>query len=187
MKQIAQYKLNFESPWLIFSGVLMGLSFFMQAVYFLGIVKLQGLDFFMLAFHLVGPMALEFIWLLCLRGFKLNVAVVYGALGILILSLLLAQSLFFGTLWQIGFAAASLLLGSVTLILITGGFFPYKLLGFLVFAGILAFRFFVFDYSAYITPGDWAGLVLEAPALCMLGAVTAFFCGITGTRKEEPT
>lgn len=184
MRQIAQYKLNFDSAWLIFSGVLMGLSFFAQAVYFLGIVKLQGLDIFMLCLHLVAPMSLEFIWLLFLRGFKMPVAVVYGVLGILMLSLMLVQSVFYGSLWQLVSCTISLVIGSLALILITGGFFPYKLFGFLIFAGILAVRFLVFDWQIYVLPGDWAGLVLEAPALCMLTALTCFFCGITGVRKE---
>lgn len=184
MKQIAQYKLNFDSAWMTFSGVLMGVSFFMQAVYFLGIVKLQGLDLPMLVLHLIGPMSLEFAWLVLLRGFKLNAAGVYGLLGILVLSLLLAQSVIYGTLWQIVTSFLILIIGSVTLIFITGGFFPYKLFGFLLFAGILCIRFFVFDWNIYIVPKDWAGLVLEAPALCMLGAVTSFFCGITGVRKQ---
>ncbi len=184
MKQIAQYKLNFDSAWMTFSGVLMGVSFFMQAVYFLGIIKLQGLDLPMLALHLIAPMSLEFSWLVLLRGFKLNAPGVYGILGILVLILLLLQSIFFGSIWQIVAAAFYLLIGGVTLIFITGGFFPYKLFGFLVFAGILSFQFFVFDWDAYVLTRNWAGLVLEAPMLCMITAVTCFFCGISGKRKK---
>lgn len=184
MKRIARYKLNFDSRWMTVSGVLMGVSFFMQAVYFLGINKLQGLDLPMLVLHLIAPMALEFFWLVLLRGTKLNAAGVYGILGTLMLMLFFVQACVYGGSWDIVSTALYLLVGGAALIFITGGFFPYKLIGFLAFIGILCIRFFVFDWDLYIVPQDWAGLVLEGPTLCMMGAVTCFFCGITGVRKQ---
>lgn len=184
MKRIAQYKLNFDSNWMTVSGVLMGVCFFAQSVYFLGIIKLQGLDLAMLALHLIAPMALEFSWLVLLRGTKLNAAGVYGILGTFMLILFLLQACVYGNTWDIVSTSLYLLFGGAALIFITGGFFPYKLIGMAALAIIMSVRFFVFDWSYYIEPGNWAGLVLEAPVLCMMLAVFCFFGGITGVRKE---
>jgi len=182
LKRIARYKLDFDSNWMTVSGVLMGVCFFAQSVYFLGIIKLQGLDFPMLMLHLIAPMALEFSWLVLLRGTKLNAAGVYGILGTFMLIWLLVLACIYGTTWDIVSTSLYLLFGGAALIFITGGFFPYKLIGMAVMAIILAVRFFVFDWNYYIEPFDFAGLVLEAPALCMLLAVFCFLGGITGVR-----
>lgn len=185
MRRIARYKLNFDSNWMLVSGVLMGVCFFAQAIYFLGILKLRGLDFPMLVLHLIAPMALEFFWLVLLRGTKLNAAGVYGILGTMMLILFLAQACVYGGVWDIVSTALYVLFGGAALIFITGGFFPYKLIGMAVMAIIISVRFFVFDWAAYVEPGDWAGLVLEAPTLSMMIAVFCFLGGITGVRKDK--
>ena len=184
MKRIARYRLNFDSNWMTMSGVLMGVCFFMQSVYFLGIAKLQGLDFPMLVLHLIAPMSLEFLWLFFLRGTKLNAAGVYGLLGTAMLILFLLQACVYGGVWDIVSTALYLLFGGATLIFITGGFFPYKLIGMAVMLGILAIRVLVFDWPAYVEPMDFAGLMLEGPTVCMLLAVICFLGGIDGVRKE---
>ena len=185
MKRIARYELNFDSNWMTISGLLMGVCFFAQAVYFLGINKLQGLDFFRLWLHLICPMALEFLWLVSLRGTKVKIAGIYGLLGTAMLILFLVQACFYGSVWDIVSTAGYVLFGGATLIFITFGVFPYKLIGMFVLAGILSIRFFVFDWQLYIVPGDWASLILDIPTLCMMLAVTCFFGGIEGIRLDR--
>ena len=185
MKRIARYQLNFDSNWMTVSGLLMGVCFFAQAVYFLGIKRLYGLDFSMMVFHLIAPMALEFLWLVSLRGTKVPVAGIYGLLGMLMLVLFLVQACLFGGVWDIVSTACYVLFGGAALLFITFGIFPYKLIGMFVMAGILAIRLLVFDWPVYIAPGNWAGLVLEVPVLCMLLAVTCFFGGIEGIRLDK--
>ena len=182
MKRIARYQLNFDSRWMTISGLLMGLCLFMQAVYFLGIRQLLGLEFSMLVLYLIGPMALEFAWLVFLRGTKLDAVGMYAFLGIVMLGLFLVQACFFGGAWDIVSTACYLLFGGAALVFITAGYFPYRLIGQLAFAGIFCIRLFVFDLDVYIVTKDWAGLVLEAPTLCMMAAVTCFFGGIRGER-----
>lgn len=184
MKQIARYKINFDSKWMTVSGVLMGVCFFMQSVYFLGVVKLQGLDFPMLLLHLIVPMALEFLWLVLLRGMKLNAAGVFGLLGTWMLILFMLQAWVYGDTWDLVSTALYVLFGGAALIFITGGFFPYKLIGMAVMTIILCIRFFVFDWPAYIEPFDFGGLMLEGPTLCMMLAIICFLGGIDGVRNE---
>lgn len=185
MKRIARYELNFDSNWMTVSGLLMGLCFFAQAVYFLGIRKLQGLDFPMLLLHLIIPMALEFLWLVTLRGTKVAHAGVYGLLGTWMLMLFMMQAFVYGDVWDIVSTVLYVLFGGAALIFITVGIFPYKLIGMAVMVMILCVRFFVFDWPAYIESNNWEGLVLEAPVLCMMLAVTCFFGGITGIRLDK--
>ena len=185
VKRIARYELYFDSSWLTISGLLMGLCFFAQAVYFLGINKLQDLEFFMLWLYLICPMALEFLWLVSLRGTKMKRPEVYGLLGLSMLILFLVQACFYGGIWDIVSTSLYVLFGGAALIFITFGVFPYKLIGMFVMAGILAIRLLVFDWPAYIVPVDWAGLVLEIPTLCMMLAVTCFFGGIEGIRLDQ--
>lgn len=185
MKRIARYELYFDSKWLTFSGLLMGLCFFAQAVYFLGINKLQDLDFFMLWLHLISPMALEFLWLVSLRGTKVKLPEIYGLLGTVMLILFLVQACFYAETWDIVSTSLYVLFGGAALIFITFGVFPYKYIGMFVMAGILAVRFLVFDWQAYIVPGNWGEFVLEIPVLCMLLAVTCFFGGIEGIRLDK--
>lgn len=185
LKRIARYELNFDSSWMTVSGLLMGVCFFAQAVYFLGINKLQDLGFFDLWLYLICPMGLEFLWLVSLRGTKIKVAGIYGLLGAAMLILFLVQACFYGGVWDIVSTALYVLIGGGALIFITFGVFPYKLIGMMAMVAILCVRFFVFDWSYYIEPGNWAGLVQEIPTLCMMLAVTCFFGGIDGIRLDK--
>ena len=185
MKRIARYDLYFESNWMTVSGLLMGLCFFAQAVYFLGINKLQDLGFFDLWLYLICPMGLEFLWLVSLRGTKIKIAGIYGILGTAMLILFLVQACFYGGVWDIVSTALYVLFGGAALLFITFGVFPYKLIGMFVLAAILAVRLLVFDWPAYIVPVNWAGLVLEIPTLCMMLEITCFFGGIEGIRLDK--
>lgn len=185
MKQVAKYKLNFESKWLTASGVMMGLAFFIQAVYYFGVITLQGVDVLTLVLYLIAPMVLETAWCVLLRGVKLNAAGVFGIVGTLVCILLLVQSFFCGNTFQTVISVICYLVAALVLLVITGGFIPYKLPGFAVFAGVLAVRFVVFDMVVYVAPKDWMGLLLELPALCMIASLIFLFGGMKAVRLKK--
>lgn len=184
MKQLARYKVNFESQWICASVALMGTAFFAQALYFFALTRLEETPVSKLIIFLILPTLLEILWFVLLRTVKLNASGIFGILASVFCILLTVQVFFIGGVLQMVLAVIAYLLASALTLMITGGFFPYKYLGMACFALIFCVRFLGFDMARYIHAGDWIGFVQEIPALCILAAISCFFGGITGIRKR---
>lgn len=182
MKKIARYQIESESSWITLSALLMGVAFFIQAMFYLAFGNYKDLSGFHNAMFLIIPMGLEFVWFVLLKGIRLNHCGVYAILSVLVCVLLAVQNFMAGSVAQMILGAISYLLVSGLVLMVIGGYFPYKLFAVAAFGAIAVFRFVVFDVSRFITPGEWQGLITEIPALCMILSVMLFFCGIT--RKE---
>lgn len=185
MKRVVQYRLNFDRKWLTASGMLMGLAFFVQALYFLGMADLQTVGAGTLMLYMIVPMALEAAWCILMRGARLDHGMVYGIIGALICVLLLVQSCFYGSTVRMVLGIVAYIFAGVTLLAITFGYFPYRLLGMVAFGMILLVRFFAFDIRLYLITKDWIGFLQEIPALCLIGAVGGLFGGMVGQRRKE--
>lgn len=183
MKQLARYKVNFDSPAILWSAAMMGVSIFAQAMYFLVFSNIREAETGTLVVFLILPMALEAAWILLLKS-KLNAAGIYGIVGSLACILLTVQLFCAAGTLQIVLGTVAYLLGIALLLMITGGFFPYKYFGMALFALIGFVRFFCFDMSRYIQPRDWFGFVLELASLSMIVSLMLFFGGISGRRND---
>lgn len=187
MKRIARYRIELESNWVTLSALLMGIAFFVQAMYFLAFGHYQTAGGWVNTIFMILPMALEFAWFILLKGVKLNAAGVYGILSVVICLVLMIQNYVTGSILQMIFGTLIYLVAAGLALLITGGYFPYKLIAIALFAGIGLVRILAFDLVRFILPGNWQGMVLELPALCMIFAMMLFFCGITGIRDADST
>lgn len=184
MKQLARYKVNFDSPAILFSAAMMGISFFAQAIYFLVLNQIQEISKETLILFMILPMVLETGWVILLKC-KLNAAGVYGIIGSVVCVLLTVQIFMAGNVAQMIFGTIVYLLGIGLLVMITAGFFPYKYIGMVLFGLIGCGRLCFFDMPRYIRPGDWQGFVLELAGLCMIFSLMLFFGGISGKRNME--
>lgn len=182
MKRIATYKVNMESTWITASAMLMGLAFFVRAVYFLA---MGGTDAGAanVVFLMVLPMILEAGWFVLLKGVKLNAAGIYGILAMVTCVLLAVQNFFGGNVLQMVLGVIAYLLVSGLMFLVVGGYFPYKYFCLAALGVILLVRFLGFDLG-YLRSGNWQGFLVELPALCNLAALALFFGGIGGRRIE---
>lgn len=179
MKQIARYKIQFDSLWITGSAMLTGAAMFLQAFYFLAMGKYQTSGGGYLALFMIIPMILEIAWFVLLKGVKLNAAGIYGILAGLMYTVVAIQNYFGDSVLLMVFGTIACLVLSGGILMITGGYFPYKLAGVAAFAAVLLIRFFAFDMGRYIRPRDWQGFMMELPALCILASIMLFCGGIT--------
>lgn len=185
MKQKARYKIEFESASIRWSSALMGLAFFCQAIFFFAFTDYRQAGGGMLAFCLVIPMILEVAWVVLLHSVKLNAAGIYGILGTVFCLLLAIQvSMLFGA-GQAVIAWLMYLLAAAGMVMITGGFFPYKYIGAALFALLFVIRFFSLGVIGMVKQGSWAALAQALPEVCLILALMLFMTGITGVRKQK--
>ena len=127
MKQIARYKIEFDSVWVTGSALLMGVASFIQAFYFLAMEKYASVNGAYLAFFMIVPMVLEVAWFVLLKGVKLNAAGIFGILSVLICAEVAIQNYFGNNVLQIVLGTINYLSLAGLVLLVTGGYFPYKL------------------------------------------------------------
>lgn len=177
MKRLVRYKLNVESKWLTFSGVMMGIAFFIQAVDFFALRQLQDVSLLQLLLFLILPMVLEAAWCVPLRVGKQGRAEVHGVMAALICLLMLVQTAVSAGVLPMVLGIAFCVLGAVAAVLITFGFIAHPALGLLVFTAVGAVRVLVFALPQYLSSG-YMSLVQELPPVCMIFGMMLLFCGI---------
>lgn len=185
MKQRARYKINFDSGWILASTALMGLAFFCQMVDFFVLHKPQDAVSMDLAFFLIVPAVFELIWIILLRCIKWNAAGICGITGTLFCVLLTVQNCFAGGTTYIILSVLAYLLAAGSLVMITGGFFPYKYIGMAYFGGLLIIRLIRSGVVGLLLQRNWTALTGAFPAVCILFAFMAFFGGISGVRIKK--
>ncbi len=174
MKRLVRFQLNMESKWVTFSGVMMGIAFFFQALDFLALRQLQSVALWKLVLFLILPMVLEACWCVPLRLGKKSRAEVHGVLAALICLLMLVQSLLTAAVLPMVLGILFFLMGGAVSVLITFGFIPHRALGLLVFAAIGCVRALVFALPQYLDSG-YMSLVQEIPHLCMVLGMLLLF------------
>lgn len=177
MKRLVRYKLNFDSKWLTFSGVMMGIAFFLQALDFFALRQMQSAPIWQLLLYLIAPMVLEICWCVPLRSETWSRAEAHGVFAALICLVLLGQTVLSGGAMAIALSAVFFLLSGTAAVLITFGFIPHRALGLLVFAATAVMRVLVFAIPQYVV-GGCMSLVQEVPPVCMILALMLLFGGI---------
>lgn len=182
MKQLARYTINFESKWIRFCAGFMGFAIFFEALNFFVLNKPQDANAVNLIFFLILPVVLELTWIILLHNVKWNAAGIYGILATLACVILIIQVFLCGNTIQIILGIVAYLLGSALILMITGGFFPYKYFGIAWFALIFLVRFLCFDRN--VLSDDWTAFIARVAGLCMIAAISLFFGGIAGVRNK---
>lgn len=178
MKRLVRYKLNFGSKWLSFSGVMMGLAFFAQALEFFALRQLQSVDIWTLLLFLVLPMVMETLWCIPIRSEKWSRAEAHGVFAALICLVLLGQAVLSGGVFRIIMAAAFFVLSGAVAILITWGFIPHRALGMLVFTATTVMWLLIFALPRNAANSGYMALVQQIPPVCMILGMMLLFGGI---------
>lgn len=178
MKRQVRYQLNFESKWLTLSGVMMGVAFFLQALYFFALRQLHDISLWNKLLWLILPMSMEALWCIPLRSELWKRAEVHGIFAAMSCLVLLGQAILTGGVFPIILGAAFYAIGGAAVVLITFGFIPHRALGMLVFGAIAAMWVLVFALPAYLDAPTYVTLISQIPSGCLILALTFFFGGI---------
>ena len=185
MKQLARYKINFESKWLVASTALMGLAIFCQALLFFVFRMPQSVSGGTLTLYMILPMVLELGWIILLHSVKLNAPGIYGLIGCAFAVLLTVQICGTAGAGYIVLAILGYLVACGGFVMITGGFFPYKYFAMAYLALLLLVRFFRSGLIDLLRGGKWEEVAAALPGLCILTALSCFFGGISGVRCKR--
>lgn len=184
MKPTVVYKLRFDSKWLVWSAVMMGIAFFAQAFDFIGLRLMQGISTAHMILYMILPMLLEAAWCVLIRGNYEDRAKIGGIIGAALCLLLLVQAVICGKIVLIIFGIASCLIAGAILVLVTWGFIPHRHFGFLVLAALVALRVILFGIVDAVFSLNWAAILAELPAVCSFASMMFFFGGIYPMKKE---
>lgn len=185
MKKDTYYTLRRQSHWVTWSGVLMGIPFLIQAVYYLIFQPVTQVHMAELVIFMIAPMVIELIWCLLLHVFPLKSAMPLGVVACLVFLMLLVYSLFYQQIGRTILATIIYLAVSQLIMLILCGRFPYKLFGAAALIAVLCIRVLFFTLPVYIRTAHWeVFLTRELPGLCMLGAMLCVFAAIEPHKKE---
>ena len=185
MKKDTFYVLRRQSPWVMASGVLMGIPFLVQAVYYLLVRSIVEVHMVELAIFMIAPMAVELLWCLMLHVFPFKTTAALGITSCLVFAMILTYGLFYNNILRTVLCAVTCLAAVQLIVLIFCGRFPYRLFGSVALLLILGCRVMFYTYPAYIRQGNWEMLLTrELPGVCMLASVLCAMGAMEAHKKE---
>ena len=140
MKQYHRYQMNFDGKALWFSGICMGVSIFLAALYYLFLQDVAQVSMGLLMLDLWVPVFLAILYIFLHRMVRLNAPGVYAILGAAMCFVLICQnfgdgSIVRGILGVLGYGGCA-----AVLIFAAGGWLPGRLPASLCFAVVLLIR-----------------------------------------------
>ncbi len=141
--------IRMDGRWANASAVCMGLSIFIRAVYYFGLVNLKDLNGFDISMQVILPLIVAAGYLLMIKALRINSPILFGGL----VALYAVNYILIMDGSSSAIAGAVLLLATAALFVGTGmGYIPIRVP--LIAAGIatLVFRFVVVDLIGYIFP-----------------------------------
>lgn len=145
----ARCHIRMNSKWAHLSAACMGVSVFIRAVYYFGLINLRDLGGFALATEVILPMVIAAGYLVMIKALRLNSPTLFGGLiGVYALNYLLLMNKD-----AAGILGGVLLVATAVMFIVTGlGFVPMRW-PVMTAAGVLAvFRLTVIDLSGYLLP-----------------------------------
>lgn len=149
LTKYARCHIRMQSRWASASAVCMGISVFLRAVYYFGLINLRDLNGFEIAMDVIFPMIIAGGYLVMIKGLQLNSPTLFGGLiGLYAVNYLLLMNA-----TAAGVIVGVLLVISAALFIATGmGYIPVQT-PVVAAAGVLVlFRFVVVDLNGYILP-----------------------------------
>lgn len=182
LKRCASYEMNLDGKGATGSAVLAGLCFFLLAVYYFGFRNLSDCGTGEVIFHLALPLVLMTAHMVCLRGIRLNLPLIYGAFGAVWCLLLIIINFSCQNGFRIPLSLIWYILTGAVLILTVCGFVPTRIACVAAFLIPLVFRLLACDIIRYFSQGKLVGFLPEAAILCGLGA----FACLGGALRNQP-
>jgi hypothetical protein len=165
MKKAHDYRMDFEGRPHFAAAALMGVAFFLRAVYYLGFSRPETVGVGNLCLFLILPMLLECAFMVLMRGIRYNAPGVYGILGAAYCLLLMLQSFQFGSMVRLILSVVAYFVCGAALVTVTGGLLSKGVAVTALFV-TLSVRFLFFDLSGYVFSFRVIGFIQEAAALC---------------------
>lgn len=164
-KKAHNYRLDFDGTQHFAAAALMGVAFFLRAVYYFGFTRPETLGAWNLLIFLILPLLVEGSFMVLLKGIRYNAPGVYGILGAVYCLLLMLQSFQSGSVVRIIMSVIAYLICGAALVTVTGGMLSRGVAVTALFT-TLAVRFLFFDLGGYIFSFRIVGFIQEAAALC---------------------
>lgn len=184
LKKTVIFDLDFQSGWVQWSAALMGLFFFLRVVYCLGFHGIADFDSGALWVELIFPLILGVGYIVLLRGFHLNMPVIYGIFGVLLCILMVVWKFQVGITWMdvlglIWYAAAAVVLMATVM-----GYLGNRLILLAAFAVPVLFRFVFRDLGVYFLSFRMVDFLPELSSLCGLASISCLAPGLMGRKTE---
>ncbi len=144
-----RYRMDMDSKGLHAGLALMGLSFFLRAVYFFGCVRIETVSFWELLIWMILPMLLEATFIVLLRIIRLDAPGIYAIAAAAFSVVLILQNLGGESLVRIILSILGHLACGVLILGVAGGFLSKQIavVAYLVTALV---RFFCFEMVQYV-------------------------------------
>lgn len=168
MKQYHRYQMDFESSWLHWSAICVGVAMFLRVIYFLGLQYLEAAG--ALIWSLWIPLGLGLVYVVLLRGIRLNTPLAYALIGVMMCLCLLVGAFTSGHILKILLGSLGYLACCGILVICVSGYLPGRLPAAVCFGILLGCRVLLFDLGRIdgmdwmITLADWASL---ASLMCL--------------------
>lgn len=157
LKQYVRYEMLFSGKRANICMGSIGISFFLRALYYFGIVNLQDIGGGEVFLSLILPLFVFSIFIVLFRVIKWNAPGIYAIVGCVICLLLMIWNFSTGDFLRIFLSVLVYLLASVLLLATAGGYLPIKAPATIVFAAILLFRVLLYSKGQ----GGISQLVIE--------------------------
>lgn len=167
MKQYHRYRMDFESKWVRWSATCVGAAMFLRAFYYLGIQYLNAPG--SLLWNLWLPLGLGLVFIVLLRGIRLNAPGMYAIWGVLMCISLLIGVFGTGNILRIILAVLAYGICGAVLILCTGGFLPGRLPAAVCFGVLLGARI-LFFVQGRVSGAAWFAELAD------LGYIASLIC-----------
>lgn len=177
MKQYNRYRMDFDGRWLRWSATCIGASMFLQILQYAVLQELTTPGAHI--WNLWVPLAFGLVYIILLRGIRLNAPGVYAILGLMVCIWLLIGVFSAGDTLRTVLATIGYLLCGAVLILCAGGFLPGRLPAAICFGVVFAVRLYFYGFGR-ITGADWL------PEIPQLGFLVALICLPMGMVPGKP-
>lgn len=180
--KICRYHVDMEGKWVWGCASLMGLAFFLRMVYYFGFTRTETLRFSTLMLMLILPLVLEAVFMIALRGLRLDAPGLYGILAATYCVLLILQGLQYASLIRMILAIIAYLVCGGIFLAVTTGLLSREIAVTLFFltAGVR----FLFVLKPYILSGRLIAFLPEAAGLCAVVALGALALGLQPVQKK---
>ena len=181
LKQYCRYQIDFDSKWVAAAPILMGLSFFLNLLYYLAITTARDVFVIEMIAAVLFGIILTAAYVICVTCLRLNAPGLYALMGAVQCLMLLILGCTTGNAFRIVSSILWYALAAFVLLATTGGYLPGRLLAALMFFIPVGFRFFFFDLGKL----SIFGWIKETPVLLILAGLGALAMGLKPVNKTH--
>lgn len=181
MKQYHRYHMDFTGKWAKASGICMGASLFLLAVYYFCVTPFGDHGVMEILFCLCLPLIASVAYVVLLRVLRWDAPGIYGILGALLCLSFLVGVFFSGSVVRIILGVVWYALCALVLLAALGGYLPGKLPSSAVFGISIAIRLIFFDIGK-LGLAQWIG---EGATLCAMASLVCLPMALVSVHSKH--